>query len=815
MPTIIKLENQAAIKPEAVSTVEPIRFPAAPSKWPQSLLFEYFACKVSESNTLRPIEIVSADCRRFTKSAGRGGEGGVPWLAAAATVLLFVVPASLHGQGILTVTPSRTVNTTAGTGSSGYTGDTGPATAATLADPAAVAYDTHGNLYLADANNHVIREISTSGIITTIAGTGIEGYAGDGAAATSALLDTPTGVAVDTNGNVYIADSHNHRIREITNGTITTFAGTGTPGFSGDGAAAAAAQLSLPSGLAVDTTGNLYIADTNNHRIRKVSGGTITTIAGDGEEFYAGDGAAATAAALDSPTGVAVDASGNVYIADRLNQRIREVSNGTITTLAGTSTAGFSGDGAAATAATLSKPSGVSIDAAGNVYIADTDNQRIREVGNGAIATIEGSGAQGYGGDGGLSTAAILNSPRAVAPDASGNLSIADKLNQRLRSGTLPTLTFPAEDVGVPSPTQSVTLANTGTASITLSTITASTGFTTATGGTCSALPITLTAGTSCTENLELLPVAAGPSTGSVVFSGSGVVPQSILLTGSATSSPTTVALTTNVNPALAGQPITYTAVVTPTGLGTPTGTIAFDASGAAFSTQTLAPGSATAIAATPALPTGTDTITAAYSGDSNFSGSTSTTLPQVVEDFSITLTPQPGNPAGSTDQTVIPGKAVTFAFALTPLLGPFNFPIALSAAGLPPAATVTFTPQSTTPGTSPTSFSMTVQTAVNQGSLNHKRSMGGGAIAFALLLLPFAPKLRRRSKQIKKLDQMTLAVILLLCAAALGSITGCGTDTGFFAQPQQNYNITVTGTAAGSNGFVLQHTTTVTLTVQ
>jgi hypothetical protein len=734
---------------------------------------------------------------------------------ASAAILLFVLTASMHGQGILTVTPSRTVGTTAGTGAVGYTGDTGPATAATLANPAAVAYDTHGNLFLADASNHVVREISSSGNITTIAGTGIEGYSGDGAAATSAQLDTPTGVAVDAVGNVYIADSHNHRIREVSNGTITTLAGTGTPGFSGDGAAATAAQLSLPSGVAVDTTGNVYIADTNNHRIRKLSGGNITTLAGDGEEFYAGDGAAATAAALDSPTGVAVDGSGNVYIADRLNQRIREVSGGNITTLAGSGTAGFSGDGASATAASLAKPSGVSIDAAGNVYIADTDNQRIRQVGGGVIATAEGSGSQGYGGDGGPSTAAILNSPHGVAPDAAGNLSIADKLNQRIRSGMLPTLTFLAEDVGVPSPTQSVTLANSGTASITISTITASTGFTTATGGTCSALPITLTAGASCTENLELLPVAAGPSTGSVVFSGSGVVPQSILLTGSATSSPTTITLTTNVNPALAGQPITYTAVVAPAGLGTPSGTVAFDMGGASFSTQTLAPGSATAIAATAALPTGADSITAAYSGSANFGGSTSSTMPQVVEDFSITLTPQPSNPAGSTDQTVVPGRAVSFAFALTPLLGPFSFPIALSATGLPPSATVTFTPQNATPGSGPTSFSMSVQTAVNQGSLDHRRSMGGGAMAFALLLLPFTPTLRRRARRLKRLNQTTLAITLLLCAAALGSITGCGADTGFFAQPQQKYNIIVTGTAAGSNGFVLQHSTTVTLTVQ
>jgi sugar lactone lactonase YvrE len=721
----------------------------------------------------------------------------------------------MHGQGILTVTPSRTVSTIAGTGAVGYSGDTGAAAAATLANPAAVAYDTHGNLFLADASNHTVREISSSGIITTLAGTGIEGYSGDGAAATSAQLDTPTGVAVDAAGNVYIADSHNHRIREVSNGTITTLAGTGTPGFSGDGAAATAAQLSLPSGVAVDTTGNVYIADTNNHRIRKVSGGNITTLAGDGEEFYAGDGAAATAAALDSPTGVAVDGSGNVYIADRLNQRIRMVSGGNITTLAGAGTSGFSGDGASATAATLAKPTGVSIDAAGNVYIADTDNQRIRQVGGGVIATIEGSGSQRYGGDGGPSTAAILNSPRSVATDASGNLAIADKLNQRIRSGTLPTLTFLAEDVGVPSPTQSVTLANTGTASITISTITASTGFTTATGGTCPALPITLTAGASCTENLELLPVAAGLSTGSVIFGGSGVVPQSILLTGSATSSPTTITLTTNVNPALAGQPITYTAVVAPAGLGTPTGTVAFDMGGAAFSTQTLAPGSATAIAATAALPTGADSITAAYSGSANFGGSTSSTMPQVVEDFSITLTPQPNNPAGSTDQTVVPGKAVSFAFALTPLFGPFSFPIAVSATGLPPAATVTFTPQNATPGSGPTNFSMTIQTAVNQGSLDHRRSMGGRAMAFALLLLPLTPTLRRRARQLKRLNQTTLALTWMLCAAALGSITGCGADTGFFAQPQQKYNITVTGTAAGSNGFVLQHSTTVTLTVQ
>jgi sugar lactone lactonase YvrE len=813
------LDTPYTLSSEGKSEVELREFPAFPKKWSQPFSFEYFARKVSKGGTLQPMENASTDCRDFTKTGARG-----VYPLAVAAALLFTLTASSHAQGILTVTPSRTTTTTAGTGTVGYTGDTGAATAATLSNPSAVAYDANGNLYLADANNHVIREVSAAGVITTIAGTGIEGYSGDGATATAAQLDTPTGIAVDASGNVYIADSHNHRIREVSGGNITTIAGTGTPGFSGDAAAATAAQLSLPSGVAIDKSGNVYIADTNNHRIREVSNGTINTIAGDGEELYAGDGGAATSAALDSPTSIAVDTSGNVYIADRLNHAIRIVNTaGTINTFAGTGTAsfsgGFSGDGSAPTSAALSKPSGVSLDAAGNLYIADTDNQRIREVGGGAIATsviatIEGSGSQGYGGDAGLSTAAILNSPRAVAPDALGNLSIADKLNQRIRSGALPTLTFSSEDVGVPSPAQSVTLTNAGTAAITVATITTSTGFTTATGGSCSALPIALSAGASCTENLELLPTAAGPASGSVVFGGNGVVPQSILLTGTATPAPSTVTLTSNVNPALAGQPILYTAVVTPIGLGTPTGTVSFDAGGASFNTQPLAPGSATAQATTPSLPTGADPITAVYSGDANFTGSTSAALPQLVEDFSITLTPQPNNPAGSTNQTVIPGKAVTFDVALTPLLGPFNFPIVLSATGLPPGAIATFSPQTINPGTTPASSTMTIQTAVNQGSLHRGRNLGGGAMAFALLLLPFTRKLRQRAAKLKGLHITTLAVTLLLCAAALGSITGCGAD-GFFAQPQQNYTLTVTGTTAGSNGYALQHSTTITLTVQ
>jgi hypothetical protein len=359
--------------------------------------------------------------------AQRGKSQGMTrnWSGIAAAFLPMLFSMAAHAQGILTVTPGRMAATTAGTGAIGNAGDGGASTSAALASPSAVAYDASGNVYLADAQNHVVREISKSGQISTIAGTGIEGYGGDGSAANAALLDTPTGVAVDSTGNVYIADSHNHRIRKVSGGTITTIAGTGAPGYSGDGGAAAAAQLSLPSAVAVDGSGNVYIADTNNQRIRKITGTTITTIAGNGEEFYAGDGAAATAAVLDLPTGVAVDATGNVYIADRHNQRVRMVTPaGTISTIAGSGTAsfsgGFSGDGAAATAAMLAKPSGVSVDGAGNIYIADTDNQRIRQVSGNTVATVAGGGQQGFGGDGGAAISAILNSPRAVASDPSG-----------------------------------------------------------------------------------------------------------------------------------------------------------------------------------------------------------------------------------------------------------------------------------------------------------------------------------------------------------------------------------------------------------
>jgi hypothetical protein len=712
---------------------------------------------------------------------------------------------SAFPQGILTVTPGRGVATTAGTGTLGYSGDNSAAASATLADPSAAAYDASGNLYLADAQNNVVREILKSGQITTIAGTGVEGYGGDNAAATSAYLDAPTGVAVDGSGNVYIADSHNHRIRKVSGGIITTIAGTGAAGYSGDGGAATAAQLSLPTAVAVDSSSNLYIADTNNQRIRRITGTTITTIAGDGEELYAGDGAAATSAVLDLPTGVAVDATGNVYIADRHNQRVRIVSvGGTISTLAGSGAASFSGDGAGATAATLFRPSSVSIDGAGNIYIADTGNQRIRQVSGGTIATVVGNGQQGSGGDTGPATGAIMNSPRAVVADTSGNLTIADKLNQRLRTASAPALTFASAGVGILSTPQPVTLANTGSTPITVASIAFTGAFTSAAGGSCSAPAITLVSGASCTQNVAFLPIASGATTGSVVFGGTGVVPQSILLSGASIQTATTVTLSSNIATPFVGQPITLTATVKLTGMGTPTGTVSFYDGATLLGTSTLTAGSASFATA---LTAGTQILTAVYAGDTNFTGNTSPALAQIVTDFSFTLASStPGS------QNVEPGQIASYAFSMQPIAGASTFPITLSATGLPVGATVTFTPQTITLAASPANFTIAIQTAATGASLAPHGLFGKGMIALSFILLPFSAWTRRRLRHARSLP---LCLALLLSLAAIGGLTGCGSGSGFFGQPAQTYTVNIVGTATGAGGATLQHSTSVMLTVQ
>lgn len=266
-----------------------------------------------------------------------------------------------------------------------------------------------------------------TGIISTIAGTGSTGYNGDGRDATSASLYNPTFVALDTSSNVYIADNNNHRIRKIDTDTgfILTFAGTGTSSFTGDGGSATIATLNQPVGIALDSSGNVYIADSNNYRVRKVAFGLISTIAGSTSSSFSGDGGPATSAGIAKPFAVALDTSGNIYIADSYDTRVRKVTvaTGIISTIAGGASGAYNGDNIQATAAGLNGPSGVFVDSGGNIYISDTSNNRIRKVtaATGIITTFAGSGTGSFGGDGGAATSGSIYYPVGIAIDSSGS----------------------------------------------------------------------------------------------------------------------------------------------------------------------------------------------------------------------------------------------------------------------------------------------------------------------------------------------------------------------------------------------------------
>lgn len=307
--------------------------------------------------------------------------------------------------------------------------------ATALAGPHSVSIDPAGNIYIADADdNRVFIVSSTTNRITTLAGTGAYGFSGDGGKGNAALVNTPTSVAVDPTGNVYFVDLYNARVRVVSSGTINTVAGNGSVFYSGDGGAAENAIMSAPEAVAYSSSG-LYIADTNNQRVRQIGlDGTISTVVGTGTVGFAGDGGAASNAEIAYPSALAVDASGFLYIADSGNQRVRKVVNGTINTIAGNGSTGYSGDGGSATNAALNSPSGLAVDSAGNVYISDYGNNVVRMVTpGGIISTIAGNGSPGYSGDGGMATSAQLNGPLGLAVDASGNLYIADSGNHVVR----------------------------------------------------------------------------------------------------------------------------------------------------------------------------------------------------------------------------------------------------------------------------------------------------------------------------------------------------------------------------------------------
>ncbi len=406
-------------------------------------LIEPFAVTVDSSGNVYLAEPPDGRIRKvdtkgiITTIAGNGNLGfGGDGSAATSAQLNLPTGVAVDSSGNIYIADSQngrlrkvsgtTISTVAGNGGLSYSGDGGPASKAQLAAPQGVAVDSAGNFYIADTANNVVRKVASNGSISTIAGNGTAGSGNN-------QLNGPQDVVVDSSGNVYVADSNNSRVVKISGGSAGVYAGNGTPGFGGDGGAAGSAQLNTPVGLAVDSAGNLYIADFGNNRIRKVTaGGTISTIAGTTQGF-SGDGGAAASAQLSGPQGVAVDGAGNVYIADTLNNRLRAVSGGTISTVAGTGVAGSNGDGGPAANAQMVNPGGVAVDGAGNIYVSDL-SLRIRKIfPNGPIFTIAGAGPAGYTGDGGLGTSADLNGPNGLAVDSKGNVYIADTNNNAVR----------------------------------------------------------------------------------------------------------------------------------------------------------------------------------------------------------------------------------------------------------------------------------------------------------------------------------------------------------------------------------------------
>lgn len=315
-------------------------------------------------------------------------------------------------------------------------GDGGKPTDAVLNDPTGIYVDGSGNIIFTERRNHRVRKIS-QGIISTIAGNGREGYSGDGILASLTSLRYPEGLIGDNSDNLYVVDSRNHRVRQINlEGIIATIAGTGVPGFSGDGGPAIKAMLYVPRDICIDLSGNIYVSDWGNQRIRRINPeGIITTVAGTGQPGFSGDGGSAMKARLNEPYGIAIDNSGNIYIADSENHRVRKISrDGVINTIAGTGVPGFSGDGRMAVKAQLNSPQAIFVATSNEIFINDEHNHRIRKISqNGIIQTVAGNGKPGYSGDGGLATNASLNDPEYLWIDALGNIFITDGDNNLVR----------------------------------------------------------------------------------------------------------------------------------------------------------------------------------------------------------------------------------------------------------------------------------------------------------------------------------------------------------------------------------------------
>ncbi len=580
-------------------------------------------------------------------------QGGVELLGAGGQVLGRALVSGI-GKGSLPVLVPGDINTVAGDSQWIYQGDGVLAINTSIYLPQGIVVDAAGGLYLCDTFNNRVRYVDPQGKIHTIAGNGTPGSSGDNSQAQSAELNLPSGLALDGEGNLYIADTGNNVIRRVDALTqiITTVAGQiGISGYAGDGGAAAQALLKAPQGLALTAAGDLLIADSGNSAVRQVTFSTrqINTVAGTGTSGYSGDGGPATQAQLNAPFGVAVRVDGAIAIADTTNNVIRLVdTSGVITTVAGDGQGTYGGDGLAGGAkqAHLYSPASVAFDPAGDLFIADSGNNRIRGVFGepGTMTTLVGNDSQGFAGDGGPSDQASLYGPEALYFDQRGNLWLSDRFHHRVRevNGSLLSHQFPAMKVGKLSAPFAGTLYNGGNANLLLQVPTQIAGLIQAELDsdprvtTCDSSPLAPSA--FCVMGIEFAPTQVNDDDhGSVtwVSNAPNVTPVDALDSKVLSVEPTVLAISSSLNPGVLGQPVTLTGSValTSTGKGAGlTGTVTFsEGSTPLCSPQNIdATGNATCLVSTLSL--GSHTFTATYSGDASDAAATSAPYTEIIK---------------------------------------------------------------------------------------------------------------------------------------------------------------------------------------
>jgi sugar lactone lactonase YvrE len=658
---------------------------------------------------------------------------------------------------------TNVVTTLTGNGTPGYSGDLGPATGGILNSPSGLFFDGIGSLFISDTGNHVVRKIDAINTnITTFAGDGTPSFSGDGGIADSAELSSPKDVVFDNVGSLYIADFANDAIRRIqaTPPIITSIAGNGTPGSTGDGGLAVNALLNGPAALATNTAGDLYIADNSNNVIRKVtaSGSNITTVAGTGVAGFSGDGGLATSAKFGTPQGLATDSAGNLYITDSANNVFRKVNALTqkVSTFAGDTTAnasGYAGDNGPATAALLNAPTHPAIDAAGNIYFADS--------GNGVVRVITG-----------------------VAPLAFGSVNIS-----------------------ATSTAQDVTITNNGNATLTISGLTLPTDYNLSGANTTCTASTSLAPAASCVLGVAFAPTAAGALNETLTVTDNQGS-QTISLTGTgvaASTTSTTITLTMSPNPAVSGQTVTFTATISPVPSGSPFGTVDF------FDGETLigtaaVNSSGVAVLTLDSLEDGSHDITAVYSGNSTLGESTSATITlTVAQQFNVTAPPTPFS--------ATPGSSLSITINVPPVGTSFTSQVVMSASGLPAGATATFNPPIVTPGQTGATTVMTITFAGTTSAASLPiPPQPTPFMPFAITAVGIAAIFVQRKKLAKQFTRpLTAALVTVTLLAAPILFVGCnGGFAGVGNAAPQTVVVTVTGTSGA-----IQHSTTVTINLQ